>query len=99
MADGTFEVVAEFSEDAIYWCGASLFTRLKLNRPVTQRIFVLQGPGPSRAKPGYVAVRFGLSAPAGAQDVSTYSNSVEIVGNSLSVAQAQGGCTERSSSG
>ncbi|MEX0286614.1 MAG: hypothetical protein AB3N23_18555 [Paracoccaceae bacterium] len=99
LNDGTFEVVAEFTENAIYWCGASLFARTRLGQATTQRIYVLQPPGPSRAKPGYRAVRFGLAPPAGAENVSSLTNSVGIVGNSLSVAQAYGGCSERSSSG
>ncbi len=99
LSDTSFEVVAEFSENAIYWCGASIYTRIRAGRPATQRIYVLRGPGRSTAKPGAIAVRFGFSPPPGAENVSTYTNSVTIVGNRLSAAQAQGGCTERSSSG
>ena len=99
LRDGSFEVVAEFSENAIYWCGASLFTTKRLGQAMTTRIYVLQAPGPSRGKPGHVAVRFGFVPPAGQDQVSTFTNSVKIVGNSLSAAQAFGGCSERSSSG
>lgn len=95
----SFEVIAEFTENAIYWCGASIFARSQMGRPVSQRIYVLQSPGPSRTRPGQVAVRFGLTPPSGAENVNSYTNSVGLVGNSLTVSQAAGGCTERSSSG
>lgn len=98
LGDGTFEVVADFSENAIYWCGASLFARDTLGRPVTQRIYVLGAPAPSRAAPGERAVRFGLAPPSSGA-VSSYTNSVSVVGNALTVSQAFGGCSERTSSG
>lgn len=97
LGDGTFEVVADFTENAIYWCGASIFTRTALGGAQNQRIYVLQGPSPSRAAPGEKAVRFGLQPPPGGQ-VDSYTNSTSV-GNSLTVFQANGGCTERSSSG
>ena len=88
----SFEVIAEFTENAIYWCGASIFARSQMGRPVSQRIYVLQSPGPSRTRPGQVAVRFGLTPPSGAENDS-YTNSVGLVGNSLTVSQGAGGCT------
>ena len=99
LDNNTFEVIAEFTENAIYWCGASIYVRSQMGRPVGQRIYVLQAPGPSRTRPGQVAVRFGLAPPPGAENISSYTNSVGLVGNSLTVSQAAGGCTERSSSG
>lgn len=98
LGDGSFEVVADFTENAIYWCGASIFARNTLGRPINQRIYVLQAPSPSRAQPGEVAVRFGLTPPASGA-ASSFTNDVSLVGNSLTVSQAKGGCTERSSSG
>lgn len=94
-----FEIVADFTENAIYWCGASIYARDRLGAKATQKIYVIQGPAPSSARPDRVSVRFSLTPPPQTDSASTYSNSVGIVGNALSVAQASGGCTERSSSG
>jgi len=96
LPNGTFEVVAQFSEDALYWCGASVAAQGLAGS--TQRIYVLQGPGPSSAAPGKRAVVFGLTPPAGA-GAPSFSNSVEVVGNSLTLVQARQTCNERSASG
>ena len=93
-----FEVVAEFSENAIYWCGASLYARAELGAAATQMIFVLRGPAPSQARPGQKSVTFTLTPPDGTP-AQSYTNSVTLIGNALSVTQAYGGCSERSSSG
>ena len=99
LADGLFEVVADFSENAIYWCGAGTYAQSKLSRPVSDIIYVWQGPSPSTARPGERSVRFGLEPPAGFQRGSSYSTDVAIVGNFLTVAQARQTCNERTSSG
>lgn len=98
LADGTFEVVAQFSENALYWCGASEAAR-KASVGTTQRLYVLQGPSPSQAVPGARAVRFGVTPPVGATAAPGFSNSVDVVGNSLTVIQARKTCDERSASG
>jgi hypothetical protein len=98
LPDGTFEVVAEFSEDALYWCGASEAAK-SISAPGTQRIYVLQGPAPSRALPGQRAVRFSLTPPPGNPGGSSFTAATDIVGNSLTVAQAAQTCNERSASG
>ena len=97
LPDGTFEVVADFSEDALYWCGASEAARAVARG--TDRLYVLAGPGPSSARPGERAVRFGLTPPAGAEAATGFSGSVDRIGNSLTVAQAAQTCNERSASG
>jgi len=99
LTSDTFEVIADFTENAIYWCGASLFAQLKLAQPVTQRIYVLQGPSRSETQANAVAVKFGLHPPASGAVTQVFTNDVDIIGNSLSVAQARGGCSERSASG
>lgn len=99
LPDGGFEVVADFSEDAVYWCGAAVYARTKLSRPGTDRIFVLQGAAPSAAMPGENSIRFSFERPARAENVSPYSNDTSVVGNSMSVAQAFLTCNERSASG
>ncbi len=98
LNDGSFEVVADFSENALYWCGASQAAK-KAALPNTQRLYVLNGPAPSQAVPGAQAVRFGVTAPQGAPAGGSFTNSVEVVGNSLTVFQAQQTCNERSVSG
>jgi len=98
LNDGTFEVVAQFSEDALYWCGASEAARLA-NLSNGQRLYVLGGPVPSQSKPGRQAIRFGVTAPAGTTAGGGFTNSVEVVGNSLTVSQARQTCNERSASG
>lgn len=95
----SFEIVAEFSENAIYWCGAAVYAQLQLGKTNSTRIWVLRGPAPSQTKPGAVAVSFGFARPDGASEAPRYTNDVDIVGNSLTLSQAQQGCTERSASG
>ena len=97
--NGLFEIVAEFSENAIYWCGAAVYAASNLSKPSNQRIYVWEGPSGSTAKPGDVAVRFGFTPPPGGKATNIFSNDVDIVGNSLSLTQAQQGCSERSASG
>ncbi|WP_406645612.1 hypothetical protein QEZ52_16725 [Aliisedimentitalea scapharcae] len=99
LSDNTFEVIADFSENAIYWCGASLYARGVFSNDATQKIYVLQSPSPSVAKPNFVSVRFGFQPPKDGATYSGWSNSVDIIGNSRSIAQAFSGCTERSASG
>ena len=98
LNDGTFEVVAEFTENALYWCGASEAARIAA-LPNTQRLYVLNGPAPSQAVPGARAVRFGVTPPDGGASGSSFTNSVNVVGNSLTVFQARQTCNERSASG
>ena len=63
LDDGLFEVVADFSENAIYWCGAGLYAQKQMKKSATERIYVWRGPGPSNAKPNDVSVRFGFTPP------------------------------------
>lgn len=99
VSDDQFEVIAEFSENAIYWCGAAEYALKSLSKSTSQRIYVVQGPSGSSALPGETAVRFGFRPPASAGEVATFTNDVAIVGNSMSLTQARQGCTERSASG
>ena len=98
LDSGLFEVIAEFTEDAIYWCGAGIFAQSRLSGSATQRVYVWQGPSGSAAKPGQVAVTFGLTPPPSGK-VSSLTTDVEIIGNSLSVAQAKQICDVRTASG
>jgi len=99
LPDGRFEVIAAFSENAIYWCGAATFVASNKLARGTGQIYVWQGPAPSAARPGRTSVRFGVEAPPGAGKVDSLTTSVEIVGNSLTVAEARQTCNERNASG
>lgn len=99
LSDGLFEVIADFSENAVYWCGAGTYARARLQSPTGQKIYVWQGPSPSVARAGQTSVRFGLQPPSGAADTVGFSTDVGIVGNSMTVAQARQTCNERTSSG
>jgi hypothetical protein len=99
LEDGLFEVVARFSENAIYWCGAAVYATRDLRKPSNQRIYVWQGPTPSASDPGAISVRFGFTPPPEGPAANSFSNDVDIIGNSNSVVQARQGCTERSASG
>lgn len=98
VASGLIEVVADFSENAIYWCGAGDHALTRMGKPGNQRLYVWQAPSPSRTQPGKIAVTFGLTPPPqGAAPALT--TDVRIVGNSLSVSQAKQTCDERTASG
>ena len=99
LPDGLFEVVADFSENAIYWCGAGTYAQATLSGSAGQKIYVWQGPSASVARPGQQAVRFGLTPPPGGASGPGFSTDVSIVGNVMSVAQARQTCNERTSSG
>lgn len=93
------EVIADFSESAIYWCGAATYVFANAPDASGQRIFVWQGPSDSRARPGQKSVKFALRPPPGIGAVSSLSTDVGIIGNSMSAAQALQTCNERSASG
>ena len=99
LDNGLIEVIADFSENAIYWCGAGDFALTRLKKPANQRLYVWKGPSASTAKPGERAVTFGFERPPGATDGNSLTTDVRIIGNSLSVAQAKKTCDERTSSG
>ncbi|MEX0281843.1 MAG: hypothetical protein AB3N13_11735 [Arenibacterium sp.] len=97
--NGLVEVVADFSEDAIYWCGAARFVQTELTGDRPKRIYVWQGPSASASKPGEKSVKFGFTPPETSGNTPSFSNSVDYVGNSMSLAQASQTCNERSASG
>ncbi|MFK7754953.1 MAG: hypothetical protein AB8B51_20710 [Sedimentitalea sp.] len=99
VSKGVFEVVADFSENSIYWCGAATYARAEFAVRGTSRLYVSKRPGASIAKPGEKAVQFSLVAPSVVDTSVRYSNAVDILGNSMSVTQALQTCTERSASG
>ncbi|MCV2887260.1 hypothetical protein [Ruegeria aquimaris] len=98
VAGGLIEVVAAFSENAIYWCGVGDHALTRLGLPGSQRIYVWQGPSPSRARPGERAVTFGF-APPPQGSAPALTNDVGIIGNTLTVSQAKKTCDERTASG
>lgn len=96
LPDGTIEAVPNFSEDQLYWCGASEAARQVASG--TDRLYVIDAPGPSQSVPGAIGARFSLTPPPGGP-VSSFTNSVEVIGNTMTVAQAAQTCNERSASG
>ncbi len=99
LPEGLIEVVADFSENAIYWCGAGELARARLNRPGSDRLYVWRGPAPSTAAPGQRAVTFGLTPPPQGAVDGGWSTDVDLIGNAMSVASARRACDERTSSG
>ncbi|MFC3613834.1 hypothetical protein ACFORG_08710 [Lutimaribacter marinistellae] len=99
LPGGLIEVVADFSENAIYWCGAGELARARLDRAGTERLYVWRGPAPSTAAPGQRAVTFGLTPPPSGAVDGGWSTDVDLVGNAMSVASAERACDERTTSG
>ena len=93
------EVVADFSENSVYWCGAGTYAQNTLSKPATTMIYVWQGPSPSTARPGEKSVKFGFQPPPGVDPVSSLTTNVAIIGNALSVSSARQTCNERTTSG
>ncbi|MFC3615811.1 hypothetical protein ACFORG_18835 [Lutimaribacter marinistellae] len=91
----SFEVVTTKGPAAgDYWCGAGQFTIAQLGRSSTQDIYVVRGRGASSSAPGETSVLFSFQPPAGGE-VESLSNSVDLIGNALSAAQAQAYCFDR----
>ena len=92
---GVFEVLETRGPSAAdFWCGAGQYAIRELGKPVSQRIYVWRGRGDSLSEPGRRAVQFSFAAPPGGS-VQSLSNSVDLVGNNLSTAQAQQHCFDR----
>ena len=82
-----FEIVSRFSPgSASYWCGAAQYAVLE-GKPANASIYVLKGREDRR-------VTFGFESPT-KTPVNSPSISVELVGNSLSVVQAEQYCYDR----
>lgn len=99
VGNGLIEVIADFSENAIYWCGVGDYALLRLSKRGNTRIYVWKGPSPSTARPGERAVTFGFTPPPGTSTGRSLTTDVSLVGNSLSVGQAKRTCDERTASG
>lgn len=95
LQNGQFEVIADFSESSLYWCGAGTYALKTLSRPISDRVYVWASPSASAVQPVRKSVRFGFQPPPGVGAVSSISTDVAIVGNSLSVSQARETCNER----
>ena len=94
--NGLVEVVADFSENAIYWCGAAQYALARSDRP--DRLYVWQGPSPSRARPSQSSVKFGFTPPPQGR-AGGFTTDVSQIGNSMSFTAALQSCNERSASG
>lgn len=92
LPDERFEIIADYSDNSIYWCGAAIYATSALSKPVTQKIYVWKTRAPSIAQPAEKSVQFGFQQPPGTEPVTSLTKSVDIVGNSLTAAQARQGC-------
>ncbi len=92
ISDGVFEIVADTSDNSIYWCGAGTHALKVLGKQNSQKIFVIAEPSGSVATAKKTAAKFGFTQPAETGPVSSFSNDVDIVGNSMTVAFARQFC-------
>lgn len=95
IASNVFEVVVKSGRaPGDYWCGAGDYVISQLSRPSSDRIYVWRGRGASVGEPGKTSVQFSLTPPQQGE-VSSASNTVDLVGNALSSAQAWAYCADR----
>lgn len=95
LAPDVFEVVVKSGRaPGDYWCGAGSYVISQLSRPSNERIYVWRGRGASAGEPGKTSVQFSLTPPAQG-GVNSVSNTVDLVGNTLSSAQARAYCYDR----
>lgn len=93
VSGGLYEVTPRKSRaTSDFWCAIGTYAVRQLGKPVGQEIYVWRGRGPGAG--GRSSVRFGFAPPPGGA-VASASLSVDTVGNSLSVAQAQQTCFDR----
>lgn len=81
-----------------YWCAAADHARRTLGASRSQRIYLSQAEGPSSSRSGRKGVGFSLTEPASGAAGSSLSLSIKSVGDSLTIAQAQGYCGDRNAS-
>ena len=96
IGNSTFEVVARLGTGPkSYWCAAAQYARYS-GATSGDRIFLVQGPGPSATLPNRTAVRFTTNPDAaGVAPLEPQSSlSVTAPGDNLSVAVAQQYCTQ-----
>ncbi|TNF63616.1 MAG: hypothetical protein EP307_04720 [Rhodobacteraceae bacterium] len=80
---------------AQYWCGAGDYAIRALRAPSNARVYLVQGPAPSRTEPGKKAVTFSLTPPPAAADRSQVQQlflSLKAIGDNLSAVAAQQYC-------
>ncbi|SPJ29651.1 hypothetical protein [Falsiruegeria mediterranea] len=95
VAANVFEVVVKSGRaPGDYWCGAGVYVISQLSRSSSDRIFVWRGRGASVGEPGKTSVQFSLTPPQQGA-VTSASNTVDLVGNVLSSAQARAYCYDR----
>lgn len=96
VGNGVFEVVSRVgSAPTDFWCGAGDYAIRVLGAPVTSRIYLWQGIGPSTVRSGKKGVQFSLNPPAGADTSPGLSVTVKRVGDNMSASMAQGYCYNR----
>lgn len=92
LSGDRFQVRANISPGtSTFWCGAASYAGQQLSLPGTQRLYVTDAR--STHSEGSV-VSFGLTPPTSGA-VQSVSNSVDLVGNNLSVTQARQHCYDK----
>jgi hypothetical protein len=95
VSANVFEVVVKSGRaPGDYWCGAGDYVIDQLSGSSSDRIFVWRGRGASAGEPGKTSVQFSLEPPQQGPATSV-SNTVDLVGNTLSSAQARAYCYDR----
>ncbi|MDE4135082.1 hypothetical protein PXK00_18385 [Phaeobacter sp. QD34_3] len=96
VSQGVWEVVSRVgSGPQDYWCGIGDFAIRQLRSSATQRIYIWEGIGPSKNRPGRKSVKFALVPPPGADTSTGYSLSIKRVGDNLSASLARNYCYDR----
>ncbi len=95
VSDGVWEVVGRVGSSAQdYWCGIGDFAITQLRTSATQRIYILEGIGPSVNREGRKSVKFTLTRPQ-EEAPSGYSLSIRKTGENLNAATARYYCFDR----
>ena len=93
LSNGVFEVVGRPGSGAAdYWCAAGDYTYRNLRSASVQRVYIYRGVGPSVSRPGYKAIQFALTPPAGANTEPSVTLSMHRVGDNMRAAAAQQYC-------
>lgn len=96
VSEGAYEVVGRVGTSAQdYWCAIGHFARAALGADATQRVYIVEGIGPSVNRSGRKSVKFSLTPPQGVDLTPGLSLSTKRVGDNLNAATAQNYCYDR----
>ncbi|MFW8634370.1 hypothetical protein [Cribrihabitans pelagius] len=96
IGGGVWEVVSEVGAiPQDYWCATGDYAFRELGAPLSQRIYIWRGIGPSLSRPRRNAVQFSFSPPPGADLSPRRSLNIKAVGNSKRTGSAYNQCFNR----